>query len=1776
MERILIGEPLKIHALDETRPRAAIRSRRRVDTAAIGQLESHESSLSPFEASNPREKMSDQSENSEEPMTIGVQREPEGPRLRSQDRAEAQPQLIEIGHVGPTNSTPLPAEQPEVAAPPKRAPARKRAPRKATGTSLLKTTKSVSELKLQRELNKSKQELSQLQEQFVPKEEFDQLRRNMAELMNQMIKLTHGSQATHADQRAPTNQHQHQYQQKRDSSSDTEVEPELPRKSSEEPAYAIKQQQQHVVQHVEIPKPPNFDGDDDKALSWLLEFKLAADTNRWDDATRILHLGTALISSAKAWYLATWTTNRPRSWQEFEEEFAINYMQGSLVHHVNYKLNNLRQKQNETLKQYFHHALQLVSLVPTHFDELSKVQFILEGMDSEARRRIKIMSPKTLIELRDRVLAYCATYGTKTTPPKQKQESRDPTNSPKNEKAERKGVPKEENFCLNCGQKGHYVRGCPQPHNEEMIKRRKEEWKQNPPFKRSSPNQGMGSQRARAIKNEAIDTNLALYAPENEPQTSAINQQESYAPIVQSTRRIALKDAPDESVPRPYIGSVRLSTAQQSGKCLQFKCRINGQLEEATLDTGASITVLTTDLVQSTNTEVYKWKWDKVGLADGSKQIPFGWCRATIEFQNRCFTVSAVVLEKAPEILIGHDYLEKAQMIISYADKIATYQDVYAGLVGELKQRAKYKTASITTQTEGHKQEVEIDQIKRVDAPDHATDQFYIEHFENNDQNLIIGRMAQQNTRPRIEIRSKKRVTIPPRSRARVEASALCDNSNGRPFIIESSVRADAHVLPGIAKRRSTVVDIINVQAKSIQIQRREAIAHAVLLDEQVQDDTNTVPLPEGLQLEQRQAALNLIKKHQSLFVTTNEAIGVVPFIKHAIDTGDSPPIRTKPYRVSIMEQKVIKKLIDEMLDADIIRPSKSHWASPVVLVKKKGTTDLRFCIDYRKLNKITRVDPYPIPNMDTVLETLSGNHWFSKLDVKAMYWQVLMEDASKQKTAFVVHCGQYEFNVMPFGLVSAPMTAMRVMNQITSGMETTTFVFYDDILTFTADFEQHVAALDELFTRLKAANIKLNAKKCDIFLNSVKYLGYVVNPNGILPDPDKTRAINAFKTPTNITEARSFIGMCNFFRRFIKGFAAIARPINDTIKVKQEFVWTPEAEAAMKALKEKLTSPPILVHFDVNSDIFVRCDASGYGLGAVLMQKSNDSTHSGVVAYASRTLIPSERNYATTHKECLAMVHAVKHWRHYLYGKQFTVVTDHHALCWLMKTKDHTGQLMRWSLILQEFSFEIQYESGKVHADADCLSRNPIDAQEDEVETEIPTWPIHAVSKSQSTAQLATIKNDELILPTYDVAQEQARDAFCGPIMTKIQDKTLSKRKLRKYKSYAIKDGQLYRRSKHDKHRFVLVLPLTMVNFVLNETHDKPTGGHFGVRRTLDAIKKRFFWQTMNDDVKRYIKSCNLCQRKKGNTKRKEGFMIPMPIPSQPFDIIGADLMGPLPKSNTYQHVLVITDYLTKYVITQPLRNATTGILIEAFKRHVFYRHGLPRTIITDNGSNFCSHEMRSILELMKIKHKTTSPYRPQTNGQTERYNRVLGNQFAIFADGHPKTWSKYIDALTFAYNTTIHASHLTTPYYLVHAREPRTALDIAINDATQLALDQDNLDETTEVDLVREARKLARELITKSQLRAKATYDRHRVKPSHKIGDLVLKRNPIRRGDTKFTLPWQGPFKIVKIISDLNYQIVDLATNEDSIVHISQIRPYHTRPSATNEERDTSGGSG
>ncbi len=518
-----------------------------------------------------------------------------------------------------------------------------------------------------------------------------------------------------------------------------------------------------------------------------------------------------------------------------------------------------------------------------------------------------------------------------------------------------------------------------------------------------------------------------------------------------------------------------------------------------------------------------------------------------------------------------------------------------------------------------------------------------------------------------------------------------------RPSHKDDSVATDAEVQAEIAKLPEGVSSLIRDTPLVRKLADLPAHLHAVHTGEE-------------LTPAQRCVAWTLMRAYADVFNTSTIVPSRTAKYKATINTGSSRPINAAPYRVSPAERKVIDESIDEMLGAGVVRPSRSPWSSPVVLVSKKDKS-VRFCVDYKKLNKLTKIETYPMPRMDETLRAFQGATCFSVMDMQSGYWQVPMDEESIPKTAFITHRGLYEFTVMPFGPTNAPGYFNRMMDEVLGGLKwTSVLVYIDDIIVFSPTISQHVQDLKVVFDRLRAAGLTLKPRKCQMFSASVKFLGQIVSAQGIAPAADKVKAIEAMVAPSDKTGVKSFIGLAGYYRRFVKNFADVVAPLQLLLKSDAPFVWGEEQEAAMRSVKDALCAQPVLLaHPDFNRPFVLMTDASGIGIGAVLSQTESDKKSEGVVEYASRTLTKAECAWSATEQEALAVKWACEVMRPYVYGVRFTVITDHRALQWVFRNQSNNLRLARWALLLSEYNFTVVHRPGRLNANADAPSRLPL-----------------------------------------------------------------------------------------------------------------------------------------------------------------------------------------------------------------------------------------------------------------------------------------------------------------------------------------------------------------------------------------------------------------------------------------------------------------------------------
>lgn len=922
------------------------------------------------------------------------------------------------------------------------------------------------------------------------------------------------------------------------------------------------------------------------------------------------------------------------------------------------------------------------------------------------------------------------------------------------------------------------------------------------------------------------------------------------------------------------------------------------------------------------------------------------------------------------------------------------------------------------------------------------------------------------------------------------------------------------------------------------------------------------------LDVESHKLFEDTLTKYADTFSRNDLDIGRTSTIKHRITLIDTTPVHRPPYRIPVRNRDAMEEMIKEKLETGAFRESKSPYASPVFFVDKDQGKSKRLVADYRALNAKTVPDRTPMPHPEDVFSLLANTRIFAKLDITSMFNQIEVDERDVEKTAIATPFGLYECPLMPFGLVNAPATAVRLMKEVLRDLDgRIAFVYFDDIIIFAKDANQLLERCTLVLERVRQHNLKLKPSKCIFAVKTVQFLGHVIDEKGIHIDERRIEKVKSFPVPRNPSDVRSFHGLCSYNRKFIKGFANIAKPLTPLMGKPTDFAWTSEAQKAFEQLRDSLVRAPTLVHYEPRADHELRTDASSYAIGAVLYQKYDDPNLTGVVLYYSKTLTSTQRNYSATERELLAAFSAITDLKHFLYGKRFTLVTDHAALSLLRNHKDPHQRLARWVAQLQAFEFDVVYKRGAEHLDADCMSRltldqAPLGVDVDTEQGERIIRSICAVNVNNEPAQ-----SEETEEPVESPMRiDQRRDDFCRKIIDILESTALTDdEKLRKAKGFTLQDdGILY---KVCDGRFTVVIPERRRPRILLNCHDAPFGAHLGFSRTYAKIKSRFYWPKLRKDVKKHVTTCDKCQRRKANNTRKQGLIKPLPIAEDVFDTVGVDLITKLPVSKGYNGILVCTDNLSKYVVTVPLRNEETETFITAFFNFFIAKHGCPKLVISDRGSNLKSKMAQDFFELYGIKRQMTSPYHPQSNGQTERFNRTLAAALTMYVSESQQEWSSYLQAMTFAYNISEHSVTRVSPYELVFNRRPRLPIDNTMERHEFVDPDQ-----PAPSALSTAAMQLMKGYILDSQRKNKARLDTNRIPCTYKVGDLVVVERPTRCRDGvgKLNFSYVGPYKIMRKISDLNFEIVNLkGPLKTFVVHPAIIKRYHERTSDVADQR-------
>ncbi|KAJ9516266.1 hypothetical protein QJQ45_001108 [Haematococcus lacustris] len=896
-----------------------------------------------------------------------------------------------------------------------------------------------------------------------------------------------------------------------------------------------------------------------------------------------------------------------------------------------------------------------------------------------------------------------------------------------------------------------------------------------------------------------------------------------------------------------------------------------------------------------------------------------------------------------------------------------------------------------------------------------------------------------------------------------------------------------------------------------------------------------------------------LINEYHTIF--SEELRGLPPTRKVAhtipLEPGAKPPFRPM-YRMSPAELQEVERQIKELLAHDLIEPSSSPFGAPVLFVTKADGS-LRMCIDYRALNKVTVKNKYPLPRIDQLLDRLHGATVFSSLDLQSGYHQIRIQPEDVPKSAFRTPYGHYQFKVLSFGLTNAPATFQAVMNDI----------FRDYLNDFVQNKAEHLKHLEIVFRILKEHELYAKLKKCEFEKFELKFLGHLVGVNGIRPDPAKIQSIKDWPPLNDVAAIRSFVGLATYFRMFIQGFAKLVEPLTNLTKKDVTWCWDDKCEEAFQGVKHALSNAPVLSLPDFNKEFQVLCDASVTGIGAVLMQDKHP------IAYESRRLLPAEVNYTTGEQELLAVVHALKTWRCFLEGVKFRVITDHNPLVYLQTQPNLSRRQTRWSEFLQRFKqLSWEYKPGKINV-ADPLSRYP---------PVRVTALLMAVTRSgtgnakptQQPIPAEVVKKPKPKRPakkkvTFEVTHTELRNPQSPDDTYKVlltiqegykQDPWFEDD--HNTQNLRLSDSGIWYR---DKQVVVPDVP-GLRKGILYELHNATTSGHGGLEKTFQAVASHFWWPGMHAFVTAYVRGCQVCQRNKSSTKKPAGLLQPLPVPEYPWDSVSMDFVVKLPKSEAgNDSILVVVDRLTKMVHLMAMTEKSGGIQVaKLFFDNVFKLHGMPRTIISDRDTRFQGEFFKGLMKIMQSKQCMSTAFHPQTDGQTERVNKVMEDMLRHYVGAEFNDWDQFLAPIEFAINNSFHTSIRTTPFRLNSGFDPRLPLTLDLESTAN-----ESARDFTKV--IYSNLEKAKQAIHAARHRQKAYYDMNHTDAKFQVGDQVLLstkhlrfKNP---GSPKLLPLYIGPMPITAKINEVAYRVkLPDGFKIHDVFHVSKLKLHRDGP--------------
>jgi len=976
---------------------------------------------------------------------------------------------------------------------------------------------------------------------------------------------------------------------------------------------------------------------------------------------------------------------------------------------------------------------------------------------------------------------------------------------------------------------------------------------------------------------------------------------------------------------------------------------------------------------------------------------------------------------------------------------------------------------------------------------------------------------------------------------------------------------------------------------------KTEFVAQACLLQENKVKMVNDIKI-QHLNPSQQKQLKSVLMKNKDIFSDMPGQTSAFEFEINFKEGAEKEFVKSRPYTANPQKRAIIDQLMDEAIANDFIEPADSFncpIAVPTVIAPKPNGK-FRMCQDYKRTNKLTTRDSYCLPTLPSLFQKLEKAKFFTVFDITKGFHQIRVKHSDRWKTAFINHRGVWQYKVMPFGMKNSPAAYQRLMDQILGELRGEFCVCYmDDIIIHSETFSEHLEHINLVLECLKRAGLTVNPSKIQIALDTIKYLGMIFSPGLMQPNPEKVRAIKDYPIPKNQKDLQHFIGMLGFFRIYVFWASILLDDLHKLISKGSDWIWQEKHTIAFNAIKDAISDASKLQLPDMNRPFTIRTDACDIGISAILLQEDVDGKLKAI-SFASKTLNKAERNYSTSHKECLAVIYGVRKFRMYIENSPFVVETDHQALKWLMSQKEPTGRLARWALELQEFDMEIKYRKGSENQIADALSRAPVDPPDDE-DAILTPMQLRKLKFQQIQDHLVYLTPDKLTdmgpypdLEINALVKSQNADKLLKPLIAYIVNNHKMAKGIKCNEQARIKtwsedcmifdNGLLVKyvpgaRPEFDsfESNFKIVVPGSLQVLICKLYHDHPlTGGHKGILETTRKIQEKYTWSKMGQFIRKYVQSCDVCQKANPTNQKKVGFLVPN-RPLFPWEIIAVDFTGPLPRSsNGYEYILVFCDLLSKWVELFALRSASAEAVVEKLYE-VCCRLGFPRKCICDNGTQFTGHLFEEVCRSFNIDIKYVPAYHAQAN-PAERMNRNIKFYLKKYAETH-KDWDKHIHAMQYAIRSSLVATTKFTPAEMMLGRKLNDPFAPQLAALRSLTKNIDNAEYKQVFDKINNLYpsyiQQARDNLQSSRQAYRARYDHYRRAKVYKLGELVTYKHPFKsiksdRVSAKLFMDREGPYRITSIDGHNIYRLSDVHTGAlITKAHVSQLTPYVARDS-------------